>query len=173
MSDNDARYQDILRRIAQRKNKPPPPTSDLEQILDALNTLDVMRDAYRRQTTDFLCYGPRSFKQDNWASVVIWYRQKGYHGYQTLYLFGIWIVRANQQYEVIIGRRDLSYAAPVYVAEAYHQLIRKGFKVYYDDSGTPPTESDTRHYRVIYDPTKRLAIRQEVEHYVQSWAREL
>lgn len=172
--DNDQeRYEDILKRIANRKpfgeHKNQQPKSAYDLILDTLNAYDTLATLPLLKYENILCYGPKVIRKTPWSAVVIWYLNKGYYGYQTLYLFGVWVLQRDADIVVSTGIRKLHYQAAVYNAEGFHASIRKGFKLYYEDIGKPPTTSDTILFETIYQQKERLTLRQTLQNIVTQW----
>ncbi len=150
MDDPEARYRAIMRRIAARKNNPSRPPTTPDGILDDLNAFDALDDLRQRLK---LCDGPKVVRGKGWTGVVIWCRQRGYSTRPTLTLLGVWAVART----VIVGRKSLPFTAPVYTAEAYHRLIKRSFKTYHDDDGSPPPQ---HLWRARYDSAERLKLRE-------------
>ena len=92
---SDRRYQDILNKIASRgpfgsKSPVDKPQTPQDSALDLINAYDSLIPLTERSYDSILCYGPKSLRRSAWSAVVIWYQKKGYHGYQTLDLLGVW-----------------------------------------------------------------------------------
>lgn len=176
MADSDeseSRYDEILRKIAGRKpfgaeSKPADP-SPFDLILDFLNAYDTMDSLAQRAYSSILSYGPAVMRDTDWAGVVLWYHAKTYYGYRALNLLGIWVQQLETDLHVILGLRHLSYTAPVYTAEAYYALIRKGFKTYYDDNGHPPQVENEILYQAIYEQKIRLSLRDAIQTHLKQW----
>lgn len=148
---------------------------DLGGALDALNAwgyLEEWKDARLRQVN---CFGPgvfRGYVPTAWAGVILWCKRRGYYHYSTLYMVGIWAIRAeNDAIDVIIGTKEATYSHPIYNVEAYHRRIQTEFKTFYQDNGSPPPE-DRHLYKVRYEPTQRLEVRQSIVEILKTWADE-
>ena len=166
----EERYAEIMRRI-QAGGPPKQARHYLDTLLDDLNVVATFEQTLpSSKGLSVILYGPQSFKGPGWRSVLVWYREKGYRKFQNLWLYGLW---AQQQPEgealMSMGQRLLHYRAPVYTAEAYHKLIKRGFSSYYEDQGGPPTEEDSIHWQFIYDPYVRRSLRQQVLDRIRSW----
>lgn len=172
--DSSDRYEHILKRIAESRpfggrGREILPQTPHERALDRINAFDSM-SALRRQDYDrWLCYGPKSVAGSAWAGVVVWAHHKGYHGYQNLTLMGAWAHYALDEIQISIGSRLLPYGAPVYDAGVYRVAIRSNFRIYYDDTGRPPEDSDSLLYRQAYTDGQRLLHRQELNEVVKQW----
>lgn len=160
---NEDRYQEIQRRIQARGG------SGLSylpgQVLDALNALHVIEELARHP----LPLGPGGhgpFKGLNWAGVLLWRRNKGYHGYRRLTIFGIWSQIDGDAMSVVAGTKALMYNQPIYTAEAYHHLIRRDFRSYYDGTASPPAEA---LLRCPYAPDERLRLRDTLVQVASQW----
>lgn len=167
MDENEARYREILQRIAAAKT--PPAKVGLEAVLDALNILDTLEDTVKRKPATFFLHGPGVYQGNNWQGVLVWYRRKGWESYKKLSVFGVWAIR-NEDETVIIhaGTKMLDYTAAVYNAESYHTLIKRDFRTYYGSSGGAP-ESIELLYEVQYQPTLRLSLRRAIEQVIKDW----
>ncbi|MGB1285440.1 MAG: hypothetical protein ACPG7F_02810 [Aggregatilineales bacterium] len=171
---NEARYQEVLRRIAARDAAENASSLAPAQLLNHLNVLDILTPTLRRRSLSVILCGVRvrHQSQQGRSCVVVWYRQPDAGSHHTLYLFGIWVLQTDDQNEILIGTKTLPYSASVYVAEAYHTLIKKDYTIYYDDDGSPP-EGDALLYQQIYTPKKRLDIRQDIDATVKMWLKTL
>ena len=116
-----------------------------------------------------LCYGPQVVRKSNASGVMIWYRNKGYYGYQTLHLLGIWTHNIEANIVLTISIRDLPYRAAVYSPEGYHATIQKGFKLFYEDNGQLPDEKDHILFESIYNQKERLTHRQTLLDILHQW----
>ncbi len=175
---NQDRYEDILKRIAERrpfgeKRREVLPQTPQERALDRINAYDCLAGLTRQVYDQWLCYGPKSLRGSAWAGVVAWAHRKGYHGYQTLTLHGVWAHYAGDDMLLSIGSRQLPYDAPVYDAGVFRVAIQNNFRIYYDDSGGPPAEGDRLHYRRAFDEEERLRLRQTLREIVKRWGREM
>lgn len=172
--DNQRRYNDILKRIANRKSNDkdqvePKPKSAYDLILDSLNAYDKMATLPQQKYKHILCYGPQTCRQSIGSGVVIWYLNKGYYGYQTLRLLGVWAHNIETDIYLTIGIRDLPYRAAIYSPEGYHTSIRKGFRLFYEDDGHPPEDNDTILFQVVYQQKERLTLRQTLHNILHQW----
>lgn len=174
---SEERYEDILKRIAERKpfrgqspeNQPAKPH---ERVLDQINAYDCLADIARRQYASWTLYGPMSLRGAAWAGLMIWAHRKGYHGYKRLSLHGVWAHYAGDQILLSIGSRQLTYNAPVYDPGVYRVAIAKNFRIYYADSGAPPAAEETVLCRVDYHDQDRLQHRQTLVDIARQWRRE-
>ena len=178
VNDNEDRYEDILKRIAERqpfgkKRREALPQSPHERALDRINAYDCLAELTRQVYDHWLCYGPKSLRGSAWAGVVVWAHRKGYHGYQTLTLHGVWAHYADDDILISIGSRELPYGAPVYDAGVFRVAVQNNFRIYYDDSGGPPDEGDRLHYRRAFDEEDRLRLRQTLREIVKRRRREM
>jgi hypothetical protein len=146
---------------------------DLGGILDALNAWGYLEEYQEVKLKQINCFGPgvfRGYLPTAWAGVVLWCKYRGYYHYQTLYMVGIWAIRAGDNaVDVVIGTKEAAYSQPIFNAEAYYYRIQKEFKTLYQDNGAPPAE-DRHLYAVRYDPARRLEIRQSIEKTLKTWA---
>jgi len=168
--DSDARYEEILKRIAQRSpNTSPLEKKQLTDILQMLNVASVLDTIVSRDDLPIRLYGSHLIDTNStWIGLLIWYHAKTIHAYRELTLMGLWVVRDEQQIQIRIGQRKLKYAQAVYTAEAYHKLIKKHWTPYYKDDGSPPT-SDQANWVVKYDQAQRLNIRAQIADYFANW----
>jgi hypothetical protein len=176
--DNQKRYEDILKRIADRKSIKQDQTEQkvktaYDLILDSLNVYDRIATLPQRNYQHILCYGPQVVRHDSSSGVVIWYRKKGYYGYQLLHLMGIWAHQYKEGIKLTIGIRDLPYRAATYNPEGYHATIRKGFTLFYEDYGHPPDEQDTVLFQSNYQQKERLTLRQTLPKILHQWQVEI
>lgn len=154
-----------------------PPTivvDDLGHTLDGLNAwgcLDEWRDADLKQIN---CYGPgifRGYLPTAWAGVILWYKRRGYYAYHTLYMIGVWVVRAEEdKIDVVLGKKEASFSLPIFNAEGYHHRIQSEFRTFYNDNGSPPAHENWL-YTVRYDPARRLETRQALVAELAQWAK--
>jgi hypothetical protein len=142
----------------------------LDAVLDGLNAYGFLDDVQARHDEKVLRYGPKIVTGESWVGVVIWQRPRGYHGYRTLTLLGIWAYVESVQVMITLGAKTLSFSNPYYNAEAYHKHIQTRFDLYYEGDASPPPESD-RLYTVVYDSDQRLNIRREIEAQLVQWAK--
>jgi len=170
---DEERYADIQRRIEQHRSlgQDDGTAITLADALDGLNAFGFLDDLKTRWRGSSVCYGPKARQGSGWAGVMVWFRQSGYYGYKTLTLFGIWAVLDSGQTQIIIGTKTLDFAAPVYNAESYQYQIKRGFKVYYGDDGSPPS-THARFYQTHYDPTQRLSLRRAIKSELDRWIRD-
>lgn len=172
---NQERYDDILKRIANRKpfqssqSDQKKPKSSYDMILDYVNAFDTLSRIPMKKYDSILCYGPQVIRKVSWSGVVVWYRQKGYHGYRTLYVLGVWSHTIDTDIILTIGIRALPYKQEIYTAEGYHASIRKEFQIFYEDDGHPPTEQDTILFQQVYEQKERLTLRQTLEATLKQW----
>ncbi len=159
---NEARYQAILRKLATRRpfgTTPPAPTPAMG-LLDQINAYDAL-SAAKDHASLARCYGPKVCHGPHWAGVVLWRPGQGYYGYQQLTLAGIWALLNGDESLLLAGKRYLAYQAAIYDPEAYHQLIKKQFNLYYDDAGQPPTTAQAS-WVARYHPQERIALRDQL-----------
>ncbi len=176
--DKNQRYQEILKRIDNRRPFGRPraeakPSAPQDQVLNLLNAYDALADLAGRDYENILCYGPQTCRAPAWSGVVMWYHSKGYHGYQTLHLLGVWAHYHASEILISIGIRSLPYRAPVYDPGVYRVAIQNNFRIYYDDDGHPPDESDRTLYRATFKSTERLIHRQTLAELLEKWRREI
>ena len=174
--DRQQRYDEIMRRIQNRADADSPLTTNiprkLEHILDDLNALDELERLARKRSLPMIMHGTKSIKGTaDWVGVVNWYRSKGYYGYKTLTLLGIWLSKHDHVLTLTIGEKTLTYAKSVYNAESYHKLIRKGWRTYYDDNGAPPP--DTLLHSMAYTPDERLQTRKVIQQVLNEWVTQI
>jgi len=172
--DKQQRYQDILKRIAEQKTNKLNQTENVSKsaydlTLDSLNAYDEMAKLPLKTYKHILCYGPQVIRQAIWSGVVVWYRNKGYYGYQTLHLLGVWAYQHDTDINLIIGIRDLPYRAPIHNPEGYHASIRNGFKIFYDDNGHPPDQTENILFQSPYNQKERLTFRQTLNKILNQW----
>ena len=171
---NDRRYQDILNKIACRgpvgsKSPVDKPQTPQDSALDLINAYDSLIPLAERSYDSILCYGPNSLRRSAWSAVVIWYQNKGYHGYQTLDLLGVWAHYAGTQIMLSIGIRKLQYCAPIFDAGVYRVAIKNGFQLYYEDDGRPPEAGDSPLYHEPFKMEKRLTHRRALCEILDKW----
>ncbi len=171
---DDERYEAILKQIADgrpfgsRRRKPLPPTPH-ERALDRINAVDALAPLARRDYRHALCYGPKSLRGPAWSAALVWYHHKGYYGYQTLYLPGVWAHYDEGRMLLSIAERQLPYRAPVYDAGVYRVAIRNNFSLYYGDPGGPPDGGDNLLHRCRFQESERLKHRRRLRKIVAGW----
>ncbi len=171
---NQERYEDILKRIAERKpfgSKRPPiqAKTPQERALDRINAYDCLAEIARREYAGWMVYGPKSLRGAAWAGVMVWAHRKGYHGYQTLTLHGAWAHYASRRILLSIASRQLAYSAPIFDAGVFRVAIANNFRIYYADKGAPPEESEAVLYRCDFQDGDRLKHREALEAIVKQW----
>lgn len=177
-SDSERRYEDIMRQIAARKpfGKPRrdarPPTPH-DRALNLVNAYDSLRQLSERRYARILCQGPKTLRGAAWSAVVIWYRVKGYHGYQRLNVLGIWARYVDGEMALCVGIRKLEYKAPIFDASVYRVAMENGFHLYYEDDGHPPDEGDEVMYQAAFDAEQRLRHRLAIRDALAKWLREI
>jgi hypothetical protein len=139
-------------------------------ILSGLNVLQILEVQAPKYLQNLLHYGPNSFVGKDWAAALIWFRQKGYHQYKNLTIFGVWAVANHTETELRIGTKQLQFSAPVFNPESYMQLIKHNFQTHYKDDGSPPPD-DNIVRRINYDAAQRLALRQDIADAIIHWMR--
>lgn len=168
---NEARYQTIRRNIAHRRPfGATQQAAPAQKLLDQLNAYDALRNA-KYDIPRRRCYGPKVCQGSDWAGVVLWWPDQGYYGYQKLTLVGVWGLVGNAEWQILVGARQLAYQAAIYDPEAYHQLIKKQFSLYYEDHGAPPSPSNAI-WQSRYHPDQRLHLRAELRqalHRLLTW----
>ncbi|MCA0452373.1 MAG: hypothetical protein LCI00_00135 [Chloroflexi bacterium] len=180
--DRDARYAEILRNIAQRKQKATsaPILSILSTALDALNAAGLLAAIKRRPPKGLSVYGPKTFTgslpasseiPEQWVSSVMWYKPKGYQYYETLNLLGIWALGSGQTARVIVGEKTLQFNAPVFNPESYYHHIKRKFDLHYAGNASPPLEAGSLLYDAVYDGTQRLPMRSALESTLREWVK--
>jgi len=176
--DQEQRYGDILKKIAKRRpfGSAPPnekPRTPHDLALDLVNAFDALAEIAQRQYAKILCYGPLALPGPAWSAALIWYHDRGYHGYQTLRLLGLWAHYHDGQIMLSAGIRQLPYRAPVYDPGVYRVAIQNGFKLYYEDDGQPPAENDRLLYRAPFELKERLKHRQALAQILKQWEDEI
>ena len=172
------RYQDILKKIAEgrpfgSRRREPLPQTPHDRALDRINAFDTLAPLARKDYRHALCYGPKSLRGSAWSAVVVWYHHKGYHGYQTLFLLGVWAHYDEERILLSIAERQLPYRAPVYDAGVYRVAIQSNFSLYYDDVGAPPASGDRLLHRCRFQEKERLTHRQTLKEIVARWRQQL
>ncbi len=176
--DSEDRYEEILKRIAQRKpfggkSRGAEAQTPQDQALDLVNAYDALAAQTREEFQHVLCYGPRALRGSAWSGALIWYHRKGYYGYQTLHLLGVWAHYREGECLLSMGIRSLPYRAPVYDAGVYRVAIQSNFRIYYDDAGGPPDKDDRLLYQVEFNETDRLKQRRALLDKLQRWRGEI
>ncbi len=172
--DKKQRYENILKNIERRRpfgsaRKEEKPRTPQDRVLDLLNAFDALAELAQRDYQRVLCYGPQTVRGRAWSGVVIWYHSKGYHGYQTLRLLGVWAHYHDSEIMLSIGVRKLAYRAPVYDPGVYRVAIQNNFRIYYDDDGHPPADGDCRLYRASFKLRERLEHREAFTDILRCW----
>ncbi|MBZ0278370.1 MAG: hypothetical protein K8I60_19645 [Anaerolineae bacterium] len=176
--DDDARYQEILRRIAAQKQQQAlaPTRALLTSTLDSLNAASLLTEVRRKAIALSVC-GPATFQGTQpddsgtarlWLASAIWHKPAGYGGYQTLGLIGIWALQNAEGLEILLGEKALTYNSPIFNPESYYYHIRRRFDLYYEGDARPP-ESDGIRYRTPYAAERRLTIRAELAAALRTW----
>lgn len=176
--DKNQRYENILKNIERRRpfgsaRKEEKPQAPHDRALDLLNAFDALAELARQDFERILCYGPQTVRGRAWSGVVIWYHSKGYHGYQTLRLLGLWAHYREGDIMLSIGIRRLPYRAPVYDPGVYRVAIQNNFRIYYYDDGHPPADGDRLLYRAPFKLRERLEHRQALNDLLHSWKSEI
>lgn len=147
---------------------PQKPDNPQARVLSGLNAFEALETVADRGLAQFLWHGPGSFVGAGWAGVLVWFRERGFHTYRTLHLFGVWALVIvdddTTPIDLVIGRRTLSYQAAIYNPESYFALIQHSFQTHYADRGTPPNLVDGGQiaWRARYQADQRLALRTEI-----------
>ena len=170
--ERNTRYDEIMRRIQAHKREKQR-ESAREPLADALNDLNATGYLEAVQTEDFgqiLCFGPKVLSGESWMAVVVWCRPRGYYGYRTLTLLGLWAVAESESGAIVIimGTKMLPFSGHYFNAEAYFQHIRSRFDLYYAGEVSPPPD-ESRRYTTVYDPARRLDIRRDIESELAQW----
>ena len=176
--DKEQRYEDILRKIAGRRPFGAPrqddrPATPHDQALDLVNAYDSLDRLASRDYPRVLCHGPKTLRRSAWSGVVMWYRDKGYHGYQLLRLLGIWARYKDGDIWLALGLRELKYRAPIFDAGVYKVAIANNFQLYYHDDGRPPTPDERILFEARFALPERLRIRDGLGDSLMAWAREM
>ncbi|MCY3864761.1 MAG: hypothetical protein OXG68_04905 [Chloroflexi bacterium] len=176
--DKNQRYENILKNIERRHpfgstRKEANLQTPQDRVLNLLNAFDALAELAQRDFERLLCYGPQTVRGRAWSGVVIWHHSKGYHGYQTLRLLGVWAHYREGEIMLSIGIRRLPYRAPVYDAGVYRVAIQNNFRLYYDDDGHPPADGDRLLYRAPFKLRERLEHRQALTDMLHSWISEI
>lgn len=171
---DDERYDEILKKIAEgrpfgSRRRELLAQTPHDRALDRINAYDTLGQLTRRDYRRVLCYGPKSLRGSAWSGAVVWFHHKGYHGYQTLHLLGVWAHYADDQILLSVGERQLAYQAPVYDAGVYRVAIQNNFRMYYDDAGGPPESGDKLLHRCPFQDNERLNQRRTLLEIVAQW----
>lgn len=176
--DREARYQQIMRRLAERRAEQAiaparEKQGDLANVLDGLDALGKLEKLRASRALRQRTYGPKSvsgLSPAPWVAAIIWRLGSGYFGYRTLQLTGIWTVQDQPGPPLVLaGTKWLSYNAPTYEAEAFMKLIRRSFDLYYSGDASPPP-AQQRFYATRYTASRRLEIRDELKAALAQWA---
>jgi hypothetical protein len=178
-TDDDARYEDILRRIAARKQEEAlaPVRAMLVSVLDGLNAAGSLVKA-GRQAAGRAVFGPATFQgaltgaagtRWLWLAAALWHKPQGYGQVETLGLLGIWALQTAAGTDVLVGEKTLTYNAGIFNPESYYYHIRQRFDVYYDGDASPPGPDGLR-YITSYTGLHRLTIRAEIQAALNTWA---
>lgn len=176
--DPEARYREIMRRMAERRAEQATAPArakqdDLAAVLDGLDALGKLEKLVSSRALRPRAYGPRSFNglaPAPWVGVALWRTGSGYYGYRTLQLAGVWAVQDQPGPPlVLVGLKWLKYSAPTYEAEAFARLIRRVFDLYYEGDAGPPPASQ-RLYSARYAAARRLDMRDEIRQTLAGWA---
>jgi hypothetical protein len=172
---NDNRYEDILRRIEQKRREEAnaPALSDLTRTLDEVNALGFLERVRKRDLQSINCYGPKAFQSNRfaeslWAGAVLWHKPRGYYHFQTLGLLGIWVYPQADQVMVMLGEKDLAFKGPIFNPESYYHHLKRRFDMYYDGDASP-TPASNQPYTAAYDAGERLAVRAILEAKIADW----
>ncbi len=143
----------------------------LSAILDGLNAFSALEDVQQRPPAATLCFGPQVIHDpppQMWMAVVVWYRPPGIYHYKTITLLGVWAAGTAANTNIIMGTQSLDYTANFYNAESYFHNIRHNFDRFYRGKIGLPAEAD-QHYNQIYDMSRRLEMRTDLEESIQAW----
>lgn len=129
----------------------------LARALNELNAMGALEDLCKR---DRFTWGPKAIKRRAPLTMgaVVWKRGSGYHGYKVLTLIGVWALPGDEDddpVQIVVGVKHLAFAAPFFDAEAYHALIKRDFKTYYNDDSAPPIPENYRA-SFAFDADRRL-----------------
>lgn len=177
MSDDaDARYEEILRKIAERKAREQAQSAltarrdALMRALDLLNVHDALEALGGVWQQRSRCYGPEVYSGSTWSGVLIWGFPRSYRGYRQLMLIGVWALHTEDGIQIVVGKRQLAFKPDFYEADAFYKLIKRGFDVYYADDGHPPAADEERLYDAPYDLAQRLEQRRAIAEVLQQSA---
>jgi hypothetical protein len=171
MPTRDQRFNDILRRLEQRKQAElrAPQEQLLGATLDELNAADQLEKLKRRPPASLTAYGPKTFSSRSgaiWVGSLLWHKPKGYGHYQSLGILGIWACVQGSDTEIILGEKSLAFSAPIFNPESYYHHIKRRFDLYYPLETAPPADP---LYRVRYHSEQRLLIRSALEQQLAIW----
>lgn len=158
------RSSEIKRQMDARKQQAK--TRDLLRVLDNLDTHHTLERCRDRLADTLLTHGPLTITQQGVPCCVVWARQRGYYGYKTLWLVGIWAIPETPHPWVVVGTSALTFSAALYNPESYHKIIRKDFRSYYQTASPLP---DNELFRAAYQPEARLDLRQAIRSTVREW----
>ena len=144
-----------------------------DRVLNLLNAFDSLAELTQHNYQHILCYGPMSMRGSAWSGAVVWYHSKGYHGYQSLNLLGVWAHYRDGEMLLSFGIRKLTYRAPVYDPGVYRVAIHNNFRIYYNDDGHPPEEGDRLLYRSPFKSKERLTHRRTLTDILGKWRSEI
>lgn len=188
--DPNRRYQDILRRIEQRKRQQAsaPKQSALAAALDSLNAAGLLTAIKRRPPAGLSVYGPQTFNGLNmaldsllavhdqeslgpfhWTGSVLWHKPKGYFHYQQLGLLGVWALESGDGIAIIVAEKSLDFNIPLFNPESYYHHIKRRFDLFYSGDASPPPQAASDLLRLRYDPAQRLAQRVTLETTLRAW----
>ena len=165
-----ARNHADIRRLLKQMNGPQVNVDSLADALNALNAAGILAETQRKFTTSYLCYGPKTVRDDSetpYLGSVIWCRPTGYYHYETLTIFGIWAIPAEDHTQILMGTRCLEFCLPFYQPEQYHYDLRKDFAKFYGKE-TPPPEQPL--HTLAYQSDSRIDQRFLVQTLVERWA---
>lgn len=157
------RYEEIMRRLAlkQQQQTARPAQQRLEAVLNALNALDTLVTTQQATPRGIIPCGTKTTHcaEPCTVGVVGWLRPSGFYGYRTLILLGVWAQAVGEAVRVCVGSKRLAYAQATYNPEAYHTLIRRDYRPYYQDDLRPPASA---LLAFDYMPEERLARRTQI-----------
>src|SRR5688572_31169101 len=110
-------FRKSIRKALNNQPTPSPKSNQQSLILANLNLLQVLEDNAPKYLQNWLHYGPASLTGTGWAAYLVWYREKAYHSYHDLYLFGVWAQQVEETTELLIGTKPIKFTAPVFNAE--------------------------------------------------------
>lgn len=171
---NDDRYDEILRRIAQRREEAAggPHHELLSAALDDINAIGFLEDYHWRHHEGIVVFGPQAFRglgPPLWVGAALWYKSSNYYDHLALHLLGVWAISANP-ITIAVGVKVLEFNAPVYTPESVYHHLKRGFDVHYTGDASPPPDSAWR-YSTAYDRARRLLIRRELGAVLEEWSK--